>query len=155
MMNVTITGVKEVDAMLKGLSGKAAERISSAALSGGTTVLRREMRKAAPVGKTGKLKKSIGSRNEKDKRTGVRSAKAGINVGRQRKTTIRAPHGHLVALGTNDRYTDQGFSRGAMPKNDFIRDATAKAQGQLHPAMIARAKKALARELEKAKRGKR
>lgn len=151
MMDYEFTGEKELEKILKTMSGRAAERISSAALSGGLTVLRREMRKAAPVGKTGQLKKSIGSRNEKNKRNGIRTAKAGINVGRTRKTTVRAPHGHLVALGTKERFTKSGASRGRVVANGFIQSATSAAQGQLTAAMVKRAKKTLERELRKAK----
>lgn len=154
-MTVDIEGDKELQSILDELSGKVAERVASAAMSGGLIVLRREMKKQAPVGKTGLLKKSIGSRNEKNKRTGIRTAKAGINVGRTRQTTTRAPHGHLVALGTTERETKTGANRGSVTGNSFIRQAQSAAKGQLQAAMVARAKKALAKEVQKAAKGKR
>lgn len=155
MTRAVLTGDKDIERMLVGLSDKAADRVSVAALSAGLVVVRREIRKAAPVGKTGNLKRSIRTRNEKNKHTGVRTAKAGVNVGKQRESTVRAPHSHLVALGTTDRVTTSGASRGRMPANDFVRRGTAAAQGQIKPAMITRAKKAVEKEVAKLRKAKR
>jgi hypothetical protein len=64
------------------------------------------IKKAAPVGKTGMLKKSIGSRFQRASKGRPVVAKAGVNVGKKKKKEIntkRAPHAHLVALGTKAR----------------------------------------------------
>jgi len=167
-----LTGDKELEAMLKSLADKAADKIAKSALGAGLTVIRKAIKKAAPVGPTGNLKASIGKRLEKGKRGGVMTAKAGINVGKKtkkEKTTgimARAPHAHLVALGTQRRSrktlggkfativnpTPEQLATGTMPANPFVKQAAESAMGAASIAMRKQAAKALAREAAKAKR---
>lgn len=175
-----ITGVADLEKTLRSLSDKSADRVAKAALRGGLAEITKAQRKAAPVGETGALKKSIGSRLEKSKRTGLVMAKAGLNVGKRKSgkkkgaSTERlsklveqgAPHAHLVALGTQKRErksiggkfaylknpTPKQLSTGTMPANPFIKDAYAKAQSKIEPAMRKRAAKALDREAKRASR---
>jgi hypothetical protein len=162
-----LTGDKELEATLRKLADKEADKIARSALGAGLTALAKAEKKAAPVGKTGAVKASIGKRLERKKRSGVIVAKAGINVGKQTKKkqrTGRAPHSHLVALGTKQRTrktiggkfsyitkpTEKQLNTGVMPKNDFIKRAATGATGSVMSAMHKQATKSLARAAAKA-----
>ena len=168
MARKILTGDKELEATLKKLADKSADRVARSVLGAGLTVIAKAMRNAAPVGKTGSVKASIGKRNQRNKRKGLFEAKAGVNVGKKKKqlsTAIAtAPHGHLVALGTKPRFrksiggrfgyiknpSQQQLSTGTMPSNPFIKQAYESARGNAAAAMKKRAEKALAREAIKA-----
>lgn len=167
MARAYLTGDKELEATLKRLSDKSADRVARSALGAGLSVLAKAMKKLAPVGKTGNLKQSIGRRLEKGKRGGTIVAKAGVNVGKgAQKKGRTAPHSHLVVLGTKLRVrerlggkfawithpTPQQLSTGIMPSNPFIRNATQSSKGAVQAAMRKRAAKKLAQEI--AKKGK-
>lgn len=166
MQAITITGDKQLDAKLAVLQGKAKSRLTKYALKAGVSKLAAAIRKAAPVGQTGNLKKSVGSRVEETSR-GVFVAKAGLNVG---KRTVKrrgrlAPHSHLVALGTAERHrstiggrfavvknpTRQQLSTGAMPANAFVRSSSAGAQTAAVEAMRKNVARNLLKELAKLK----
>ena len=101
-----ITGDVELEKTLAKLADKAADRVARSAIGAGLTVMKGAIKKAAPVGKTGMLKKSIGSRFQRASHGKPVVAKAGVNVGKKKKKEIntkRAPHAHLVALGTKAR----------------------------------------------------
>lgn len=72
--------------------------------------------------KPGQLKRAI--KYSVRTRKGELKAKVGMNVGMRKYDKRRAPHGHLVALGTKKRRTSTGANRGVMPQNTFVRDAT-------------------------------
>lgn len=176
MARKIITGDAELEKKLKGLSDKAADKIARSALSGAMWYTAKVMRRAAPVGATGDLQKSIGSRFEKGNKKNKPVAKVGINVGkqtkkRQQKTQaeigriIRAPHGHLVALGTKRRTRKtiggrfaflnpakpEQLTTGVMPAEPFVKQAYEAARAGVTAAMTKRATKALAREVAKQK----
>lgn len=151
------TGNRQVERMLRGMQNKDADRISKTCLRAGMGEYRKEIRKAAPVGATKELRASIGARLERNKKTNVVSAKVGINVGKRTKRVIakrgkvhRAPHGHLVALGTKPRRrkriggkfasitnpTDQQLRTGQMTPNKFVSEASARAKPRAHAAMV-------------------
>ena len=96
------------------LAGPAQERVRKSMLREGLKPLAEAERAAAPIGKTGSVKASIGSRIMPTRRGG--EAKAGINVGKKfpgkivsrgihfkQPSGFYAPHAHLVALGTKRR----------------------------------------------------
>ncbi len=107
------------------------------------TVMAKAMRKAAPVGEKKMVKKSIGQKLKKNKKTGLHEARVGINVGKKRRpkddqlgvaagldakkgnrSKYQSPHAHLVALGTKPRFHKKsGKSVGSMPSNPFVRRA--------------------------------
>lgn len=128
-MSVRITGVKKVDRRLKRLALKDAKRIGRAAINKGMTPVVKEIRKATPKGPTGTLKKAVGKRNKKNRRTGIQEAKVGYNVGlkhrkakpgAKRKPKKRAPHAHLFGIGTKSRSWKSGKSTGRMPGNKAV-----------------------------------
>lgn len=153
---MTVTGIAELDRKLESLPQKARTKCLRPALSQALTIEVKAIKAAAPVGKTGALKRSIGKRI-KFKRDGTIVAKAGINVGSRTKAskllkaagvTVKSvgrsaymslhntvsgvsPHGHLVALGTKQRTTKSGANRGVMPPNPFVRRAAASVQSSV------------------------
>lgn len=172
MAREILTGHAELERTLAHLADKTADRIARSALGAGVVVLKRAIKKAAPVGPTGSLKAAIGSRNEKTKHDGVHVAKAGTNVGKRSKRrknrqsgvyeTVKqktAPHAHLVALGTKQRRrkriggefasirnpTSDQLSTGKMPSNDFVSRATTASTAAVGLAMQKAASKALDR----------
>ena len=163
---VTITGDKKLDAMLAKLSDKVGQRLTKYAMKAGVSKLSAAIRKAAPVGPTGNLKKSVGSRVD-EKSKGIFEGKAGLNVGKNspKRSGRSAPHSHLVALGTVARVrktiggrfgylrnpTPQQLSTGTMPANSFVKTAAASAQGAVYAAMRKNFGRNLAKELSKLK----
>jgi len=173
---VKIIGLPQLEKTLEGMASKAADKVSVSALGGGLAVLRTEIRKEAPQGESGGVKKEIGARFIKAKgKLQKVSAKAGVGVGKRKRTDDRkkgskktykeavGPHGHLVALGTDDRFREKIGGRfayitnatleqlhtGRMDPNAFVERGKTKAQPKILPAMLKRAKKALTREAVK------
>lgn len=167
MARMILTGDKELEATLKTLADKAADRVARSVLGAGLTVIARAMKAAAPVGKTGAVKASIGKRNERKKRTGVFEAKTGVNVGKKTKRKGKfAPHAHLVALGTKPRVrktiggkfgyiknpSQQQLSTGTMPSNPFVKRAYETSRAAAATRMQIQSIKALEREAKKARK---
>lgn len=161
-----ITGDKTIDDNLAKLGASVANKLARYALQAGISVISKAMRKAAPVGPTGQLKRSIGSRVSKTSDGFV--AKAGVNVGKRTvKRKVRfAPHAHLFALGTQARYrqtiggkfayvrnpTREQLSTGTMPANSFIRQAYSISRSAAITAMQNKAATALVKEVAKLKK---
>lgn len=150
--DIITTGIKELDTKLKALPEKVQKKIARAALGQGMTILRKAIIKEAPVGPTGNLKQSIGKRFKRLKKEGYTEAKVGINVGKRKAgmaKMTRAPHGHLVALGTQQRQTKSGANRGVMPANDFVKRATASCENAVVDKIITVIRKKLDAEVAK------
>lgn len=175
MARAILTGDKQIERLLRGLQDKAADRVAKSVINAELTALVKAQRRLAPVGKTGRLKKSLGKSLKRKAKTDYR-AKAGLNVGTKTEKSLQtkkgrgqANHGHLVALGTRQRFrktiggkfayvvrpSSTQLSAGVMPRNDFIRRATAQATAGLQAAGLKAAAKAIKRELAKARTGKR
>jgi hypothetical protein len=172
MARQILTGVADIEKLLSGLSDKAGDKIARSALGAGLGLVAKKIKKAAPVGKTKALRNSIGKRFEKQKRPQWFQAKAGVNVGKQKKTAegfkghLKAPHAHLVALGTRYRERDKIGGRfsyiknptktqlttGEMPSNPFLKQAYMSAKAEASERMKIKAKERLAKELAKAKK---
>lgn len=135
--DIVLTGDVRLNALLKALPENVQRKYARQALGRGMTILVKAAKAMAPVGETGALKASIGKRFKRDTRSGVTTAKVGINVGRAAaKTYRRTPHGHLVALGTGERVTKDGKSTGRMPANSFFRDAANSVEPQVKAKII-------------------
>jgi hypothetical protein len=156
-----ITGDRELEKTLKTLADKAADQIARSAIGAGLTVMKGAIKKAAPVGNTGMLKKSIGSRFERAKKGRPVVAKAGINIGKRKKNRPHkvaiGPHAHLIALGTDDRIRNriggkfaylknptprQRFT-GRVTPNGFVKAATLSSTARVAAVMKKRAQKKL------------
>lgn len=150
MATAQVTGLKEIDRKLHRLSGKGSRRVVRAAVGAMLKVIGNAGRKGMRTSfkkKTGLLHKAVGSRNKKSKKTGEAEAKAGVNVAKKKGTA--APHGHLAILGTVKRKTSDGKNRGAMPRNDAFRRATAPVMGSARQAGIMKGRQVLKEELQK------
>ncbi len=135
-----VIGDKILIAKLKLLQTKGQRAIARKSLGKGMTVMAGAMRKAAPVGKKKEVKKSIGQKLKKNRKTGLHESIVGINVGRKIRKKLRVgqvvgglvkgagsrakfqePHAHLNALGTKPRFHKKtGKFVGSMPRNPFI-----------------------------------
>lgn len=168
-MAMVVTGDKALDAKLARLAAdKTQHKLGRKALGKGLTALAKAQRERAPVGPTGNLKRSIGSRHKKNKTKGVVEAKAGAGVGTKNpkdktkkvKGRRQAPHAPLVALGTRSRSRQQiggrfrtryplfdrrSTSTGTMTPNEFIKQATASAL----PTAVTKIKQTLWDEIAK------
>jgi len=176
MARRVLTGDKEIEATLTALEDKAADKVAIAALGTGISIVAGMMKKMAPVGPTGNLRKNIGRRIVRGKTDGLMRGKAGVNVGKRKVAEKvaysrgaggnRAPHAHLVALGTGQRHRqtiggkfsyitnpkEDQLSTGSMPSNPFIKAAYQQSQSKVAVKMRQRAAKALAKELAKVAR---
>lgn len=121
---MTVDGVGELQQQLRGLADREVRRPLRSGVGKGLTVVAKAIRQAAPVGKTRSIRKAIGKRFARNRRSGEMEAKAGIDVGKKRSRDgskgIQARHGHLVALGTAERFTKTGAKRGSVRANDFV-----------------------------------
>ena len=107
-MTEVVLGMDELLSKLKMLGSPSEQRkIARPAVSKGGTVILQAVRRATPV-HTGTLRKAIAKQVTTDTASGEIVAKIGAQKG-------KAPHFHLVALGTGPRFKDSGASTGIMP----------------------------------------
>jgi HK97 gp10 family phage protein len=117
MEGVRLEGVGELQAKIKELKGNLGNNKIEESLLDGATEIADEMRRLAPEGPTGKLKRSIISKLLSRIGDNPRTALAGVN----RK---KAPHAHLVEFGTVERVQKTtGRRTGHMPAHPFVRPA--------------------------------
>ena len=106
-MSVTVRiNDDEVLDALDRLDPRGSKRALQKATKKAGTFLARKARPEAPR-KSGRLRKSVTTRAAKRDKPGS-------------YVTARAPHRHLVQLGTRDRFNKSGAFRGRMPANPFI-----------------------------------
>lgn len=116
---------EEVTRALDNLDKRQSAKAMKAAVRAGGKYLKPKMKADAPVGPTGNLRKKVGSRVKKGRKSGDYFA------------AVRSfsRHHHLVVMGTRDRFTKSGAFRGRMPANDFVaRVADAHEEGAIHAA---------------------
>lgn len=140
-MTSYVTGSDELDKQLEYLERRQIKRVAQSGAVDGLAVLAKAIRDYAPSGRTGSVKAAVGKRLVASSNSGLVGGKAGVNVAKQveqGRTFLGAPHAHLVALGTGERWTDRGAYRGAMPGNDFVNQAWEAAKGRAAQAVIDR-----------------
>lgn len=152
MSRPVLTGVEELDRILRELETKTGNRIARATLGRGITVLNRIIKNEIPHRS---IKRSVGRRNKRG-RSGRHEAKSGFGVGKAHDK--QAPHAHLLAAGTEDRYTGSSKGsptgnpvqyRGRIVPSRWIQQALAKAPGKVRGEMIKRFRDVLEREVAK------
>ena len=94
--DIQIKGLEKLKKDLSRLNEKVARKEVQKVLKKGSSIIAKEMRKNAPVGETGRLKKSIA---DNIKRNDKRVSAARV-VGPATRGARKAPHAHLVELGT-------------------------------------------------------
>jgi hypothetical protein len=149
---VNVSGSEELQNQLEAI----AQRVVPQAAKSGTVkslgVIQKAIVQRTPRGKSKQLQKSIGKRLTKRDPEFV-EGKAGVNVGKNTGRGINggrygtsAPHGHLVTLGTSERYTNRGAYRGQMAPNDFVNRGFYASQQQAARTLIDRVQESLPTE---------
>lgn len=121
-------------------------RLARSAVGVGLRIAAKSIKNAAPKGS--RIKRSVGTRFKRNRRSGVHEAKAGLNVGGKQGT---APHAHFFTLGTGRRMTATGENRGMMRPDPFVRDSISGDRGAIVSAMQKQIVKRLPFELARAK----
>jgi hypothetical protein len=115
-VKISVTGDKQIDAVLKGLPLQVTHTILGAAHLKAAKPLIEKEKLLAPEGPTGNLIDSIGGMKTPFKKANVVGE---VTVGPRRTRTLRGHHGHLVEFGTRQRTNKRGANRGTMPKKPF------------------------------------
>jgi len=119
---VVVTGIVELDRMLRGMTPELNNRILGAANAEAAKPLIAAAKSIAPQGKTGNLKKSIGSvKISQRKATEIGT----VHVGPRRGAGYKGHHGHLVEFGASNR-PPGGWNKTTpttMPSHPFMKPA--------------------------------
>lgn len=99
-VKLSITGIKEIDAVLKGMPLQLQDRVLKTAHTDAAKPLVDTAKSIVPVGKTGNLKDSIGVERISLKRTNEVGL---VAVGPRRKGGKKGFHGHLIEFGKTNR----------------------------------------------------
>jgi HK97 gp10 family phage protein len=118
--NLSVTGVKEIDNVLKAMPKELSHQTLGSAHLAAAKPLIEKAKLLAPEGPTGNLVDSIGGVKTPIKKAGVIGE---VRVGPRRTRTHRGHHGHLVEFGTKPRANKKGSNRGTMPKQPFMEPA--------------------------------
>jgi hypothetical protein len=160
MINATITGDKALDRKLKRLATSGQKRIARAALGKALTVLARGIRNAVDP-KQKSAKKTVGTKNKKNKKTGVHEAKVGFGVGKKTKSKkqrdpkkggvgISKENIHWLILGTTERHRDDGAATGKMQKApDWMKKGIKASEADAFRVMQTTAREKLIQEVAK------
>lgn len=147
-----VEGSDELQQQLEALENRIVRQATKSGTVQGLTIIKRAIVVRTPRGKTQQLVRAIGKRLIKTK-AGVIEGKAGVNVGKRTgrglnggKASGSAPHGHLVTLGTTERYTQRGAYRGRMPINDFVNQGFNASRSAAAKALIDRVSESLPSE---------
>lgn len=128
-----VTGSEALQRELERLQLREVPRAAAAGTVDGVEILAEAIRGRAPIGRTGSVQNAVGQRLVSGSRAGLVEGKAGLNVAKR-----GGGHAHLVALGTERRFTKRGGDRGVMPGNDFVNQAAAVVQGRAAQAVLDR-----------------
>lgn len=99
-MSVTVTGVKEIDAVLKGMPVQLTHRVLQAAHAQAAAPLVAAAHLLAPVGETENLAESIGTDKPNIKKAGTLGL---VEVGPRRKGGKKGFHAHLIEYEKTNR----------------------------------------------------
>lgn len=99
-VKISVTGVKEIDAVLKGMPLVLQDRVMKTAHADAAKPLISAAKAIVPVGETGNLQKSIGVERVSIKKV---DAIGLVQVGPRRKGGNKGFHGHLIEFGKTNR----------------------------------------------------
>jgi len=99
-VKISITGLKEIDDVLKGMPLILQDRVLKTAHADAAKPLTEAARALAPLGKTGNLKSSIGVERVSMKKV---DAIGLVQVGPRRRGGHKGFHGHLIEFGKTNR----------------------------------------------------
>jgi len=115
-IKLSVTGVKEIDKVLRGLPAQLQDKILAQAHADAAKPLVEKAKLLAPEGPTGNLVDSIGT-----EKLGKRGREIGqVQAGPRRSRRHKGYAGHLVEFGTKKRTNKRGANRGVMPKKAFM-----------------------------------
>jgi len=97
---ISVTGIREIDRVLKGLPVQLQDRVLKNAHADAAKPLIATAKNIVPVGKTGNLKASIGVERVSLKKS---NAVGLVQVGPRRKGGSKGFHGHLIEYGKTNR----------------------------------------------------
>ena len=118
-----VTGVQEVDAVLKGLPLQVTDRVLQAAFADSANrTLVPSAKSLAPKGETHNLVDSIGVTKE-PARTLTSRAVGQVQAGPRRKGKYKGYHAHMIEYGTTVRETKSGANRGLVTPEPFMQPA--------------------------------
>lgn len=127
MIKLSVTGVKEIDQVLRGLPKQLNHRVLGQAHAAAAKPLINKAKVMAPK-RSGGLQKSIGAvKLSQKKATIVGEVHAGPRRGRGHKGYAA----HLVEFGTKKRTTKRGANRGVMSKKPFMEPSFQATKGQV------------------------
>jgi hypothetical protein len=116
---VTVTGVREIDQVLRGLPLQINHRVMQAAHADAATPMVERAKTLSPNGRTFHLEQSIGV----VKSSYARSEFLGeISVG-PRRGSYKGHHAHLIEYGTKPRTNKAGAFRGSVKPKPFMQPA--------------------------------
>lgn len=147
-MKIRLTGVAEIDAVLKGLPKEVNNKLLTTAHTNAAKFTVEKAKLLAPEGPTGNLVDSIGTQA-----TGFKSQKAlgetrtGPRRGRGKGQKGFA--GHLVEYGTKTRKTKKGANRGKMRAKPFMAPAWEATKGKVEASINEELGKALVKYMRK------
>jgi HK97 gp10 family phage protein len=127
-VKISVTGVKEIDAVLKGLPLQLNHKILGQAHADAAKPLVDRAKLLAPEGPTGNLVDSIGV----EKTSLAKATEVGaVTAGPRRGGRNRGYAAHLVEFGTRVRRNKKGANRGVMPKKPFMEPAFTATKSQV------------------------
>lgn len=131
----TITGLKEIDQVLKGLPAQLQDKVLQAAGQAAAFPLVAAAHRLAPVGRRGHLADSIGvQKSGFSMDSSMRREVGAIGVG-PRRGRFKGNHAHLVEYGTKKRSSvsknGKRINRGVMPAKPFMEPAFEQTKDQV------------------------
>lgn len=144
---ISVTGVAEIDRVLKELPKQMTHTILGAAHTAAAKPLIERAKLLAPEGPTGNLVDSIGA-----SKVNIKTAKkvGEVRVGPRRKGGFKGFHGHMVEFGTKQRRTrKKNANRGIMPKKPFMRPAFALTKVAVEAAIAVNIGKVMVRTMRR------
>lgn len=119
-VKISVTGVKEIDAVLKGMPAQLSHTVLGQAHAAAAKPFVERAKLLAPEGPTGNLVDSIGV----EKESFARANQLGqVQAGPRRSRRYKGYVGHLVEYGTTVRANKKGANRGMMRKHPFMQPA--------------------------------
>lgn len=119
-VKISVSGVKEIDAVLKGMPAQLSHTVLGQAHAAAAKPLIERAKLLAPEGPNGSLVDSIGA----EKESFARANELGqVQAGPRRSRRHKGHVGHLVEYGTTTRANKRGANRGTMRKKPFMQPA--------------------------------
>ncbi len=119
-VKLSVTGVREIDAVLRGLPLQLTHQVLGTAHAAAAKPLVEKEKLLAPEGPNGFLVDSIGVVKTPIKKANTIGE---VTVGPRRSRPYKGYHGHLVEFGTRPRRTKRQLYRGVMRAKPFARPA--------------------------------